>query len=96
LTALYGSPKDRNENTVRVGDIVRLISVSGKWLDELAPNEKDDVLSMIGEDFEIEEIDDYGHPCVTKAWSNESKDQYRSHSIALDPHEMELVRAKAL
>jgi hypothetical protein len=34
---------------------VRLLGLTGKWLDELPPEEKQDVLSMIGEVFEVEE-----------------------------------------
>jgi hypothetical protein len=83
--------KDKNGNTVLVGSHVRLLSLSGNWLDELPPDEKTSVLSMIGEVFEVEEIDEYGHPWVSKLWPNEQQETCRSHSIALEAHEMELV-----
>jgi hypothetical protein len=77
--------KDTNGNIVQVGTRVRVLSLSGKWLDELPTDEKDDVLSMIGEVFEVEEIDEYGQPWVRK----------RSHSVALASDEMEVVRDNA-
>ncbi len=85
--------KDKNGNDVLVGSRVRLLSLSGNWLDELPPDEKSSVLSMIGDLFEVEEIDEYGHPWISKSWPNEQPETCLSHSIALEPHEMELVDA---
>jgi hypothetical protein len=89
-------PKDRNGNSVSVGSRVRLLSLSGQWLDDLPADEKGNVLSMIGEVFEVEEIDEYGHPWVRKSWPDEPQGRCNSHSIALEPHEMELVIGNAL
>jgi hypothetical protein len=88
-------PRDRNGRQVTLGAKVRLLSLSGTWLDELPPDEKGDVLSMIGEVFEVEEIDEHGHPWVRKSWPNEEAGTCHSHSIALEPLEMELVDANA-
>ncbi len=67
---------------MRVGDRVRLVCLlSGNWLEELPSEEKSDVMSMIGEVFVVEEIDEYGSPWIRKS----------SHSIALASDEMELV-----
>jgi len=85
------SPKDRNGDVVIVGTRVRLLSLSGQWLHDLPAEEKVDVLSMIGEIFEVEEIDEYGQPWIRKSWPNESEGKCHSHSIALEPYEMELV-----
>ena len=75
-------PKDRNGNVVRVGDRVRLVCLlPGNWLEELPHEEKRDVMSMIGEVFVVEEIDELGSPWIRKL----------SHSIALASDEMELV-----
>jgi hypothetical protein len=82
---------DKNGSLVTVGSKVRLLCLSGNWLDELPADEKDNVLSMIGEVFEVEEIDEYGHPWVRKSWPNEEEGMCNSHSIALDSHEMELI-----
>jgi hypothetical protein len=48
------------ENIVQVGTRVRVLSLFGKWLDELPADEKDEVLSMIGEVFEVEELTSMG------------------------------------
>ena len=82
---------DRTGNPVCVGARVRLIALSGKWLDELPENERQDVLSMVGDIFDVEEIDQYGHPWIRKSWPNEPEGTSYSHSIALEPQEMELV-----
>ena len=84
-------PRDRAGNLVHVGAHVRLLSLSGNWLEELPDEEMPDVLSMIGEVFEVEEIDEYGQPWISKSWPNEKEGQCRSHSIALESYEMELV-----
>jgi hypothetical protein len=65
-------------------------------LNELPPDEKQDVLSMIGEVFEVEEIDEHGYPWVRKSWPNEAEGTCHSHSIALESLEMELVDVDAL
>jgi hypothetical protein len=85
-------PTDRNGDFVSVGDRVRLLSLSGRWLDELPADERSDVLSMIGEIYEIEEIDEHGHPWIRKSWPNEDAGTCRSHSIAVEPQEIELVQ----
>jgi hypothetical protein len=62
-----------------------VLNLSGKWLDDLPGDEKADVLSMIGEVFTVEEIDKHGQPWVRK----------RSHSVALESYEMEVVSENA-
>jgi hypothetical protein len=91
MTTSRTQPIDRNGNVVCVGARIRLVALSGNWLDELPDDEKPDVLSMIGEVFEVEEIDQYGHPWIRKSWPNEAEGTCHSHSIALEPQEMELV-----
>lgn len=91
MTGFPSRPQDRNGRPVGVGARVRLVGLSGKWLEELPPEEKRDVLSMIGEVFVVEEIDEYGHPWVRKSWPDEDAGRCHSHSIALEPQEMELV-----
>ena len=84
-------PTDRNGKQLSIGARVRLLHLSGNWLDELPPEEAKDVNSMIGEVFEIEEIDEYGKAWISKSWPDETEGTCNSHSIALDPHEIELV-----
>ena len=89
-------PTDKNGNVVDVGTRVRVLSLSGQWLRDLPADEKDDVYSMVGEVFEVEEIDEYGQPWVRKSWPNEAEGKCHSHSIALEPNEMEVVGETAL
>jgi hypothetical protein len=84
-------PTDKDGQPVRVGSKVRIVGLSGGWLESLPKVEKNDVLSMIGEVFVVEEIDEYGHPWVRKSWPNEAEGTCHSHSVALEPREMELV-----
>ncbi len=77
---------------MHVGTRVRLLGLSGKWLDDLPRDEKRDVLSMIGEIFEVEEIDEYGHPWISESWPDEEAGRCHSHSIALEANEMEVVK----
>ena len=81
-------PVDRNGTLVRVGTRVRVISLSGEWFENLPDDEKADVQSMIGDVFAVEEIDEYGQPWVEKSWSDD-ENHCHSHSVALEPHEME-------
>jgi hypothetical protein len=89
-------PTDKHGRLVEIGARVRLITLSGKWLDELPSEERLDVLSMIGEVFVVEEIDEHGHPWIRKSWPNEDEGKCHSHSIALEPQEMEVVDEAAL
>ncbi len=81
---------------MHVGAHVRLLGLSGGWLEELPADEKPYVLSMIGEVFVIEEIDQYGSPWIRKSWSDEMAGTCHGHSIALESHEMEIVAAQSL
>jgi hypothetical protein len=87
--------QDRNGRPVQLGARVCLVRLSGRWLDELPPDEKRDVLSMIGEVFRVEEIDEYGHPWIRKSWLNEEAGECHAHLIALEPQEMEWVNDNA-
>ncbi len=58
-------------------------------------NEKENVQSMVGEVFVVEEIDEYGQPWVRKSWPNEAEGTCNSHSVALEPREMEYVGESA-
>jgi len=86
-------PIDRNGVTVQVGSRVRVLSLAGDWYQRLPADERVLVDSMIGEIFEVEEIDQYGQPWVCKRWPDEDAGTCQSHSIALEPTEMLLVDA---
>ena len=79
---------DCNGTIVRVGSRVRVLAFSGDWYDRLPDEERPLVDSMIGEIFEVEEIDKYGQPWVCKRWPNEAEGTCQSHSVALEPREM--------
>lgn len=84
-------PIDHNGTLVCVGSWVRVLGLSGGWLESLPVEEKVNVLSMVGEVFVVEEIDEYGQPWVRKSWPNEEDGTCQSHSVALEPHEMEFI-----
>ena len=85
-------PKDRNGRVVRLGSRVRVLSLSGQWFEDLPEDERGDVLSMVGEVFEVTEIDKYGYPWIGKTWPEDDEEgAFRGHSIALESHEVELV-----
>lgn len=84
-------PKDKYGRSVVVGAKVRIVELSSSFLASLPPDEIEDVRAMIGEVFEVYEIDEYGSPWVEKIWNYPDKNQCSSHSLALDTNEMELV-----
>jgi len=50
-------PVDCNGKPVGLGARVRLLSLSGAWLNDLPDDEKPHVMSMIGKIFEVHDID---------------------------------------
>lgn len=85
------SPVDKHRTPIRLGSKVRLLSLSGDWLNKLSHAEKERVLSMVGDVFEVVEIDEYGHPVIQKSWREEQSGAYYQHSLALNPEEMEVA-----
>ena len=84
-------PKDRNGRSVAVGTRVRIVALSESFLSSLPDDELADVKSMIGEVFEVYEIDEYGSPWVGKGWETVAEGDYRGHHVALDSWEMEVA-----
>lgn len=89
------APIDCNGTAVQVGSRVRVLGLSGDWFDNLPQDERVLVESMIGEEFEVEEIDQYGHPWVCKRWPNDEEGTCQSHSVALEPQEMVCVNPQS-
>lgn len=87
-------PLDCNGALVKIGDHVRLLKLTGQWLERLPADERPRVESMIGEVFVVEEIDQYGQPWERKSWPNFEAGRCESHSVALEPWEMELVSSE--
>jgi len=82
-------PKDRNGDRVVEGARVRLLTLSGNWLEDLTEQARIDVNSMIGAVFTVE-IDEDGDVWVERRWDDGGGVSH-GHSIRLDPNEMELV-----
>ncbi len=95
MTDLPRHPVDCNGVSVGIGSRVRVLSLSGSWYDRLPEDERLRVDSMIGQEFDVEEIDEYGQPWVCKRWPNEEAGTCQSHSIALEPREMLWISDRA-
>ncbi len=79
-------PVDCHGQPVTVGTRVRVLKIAS-WLERDLPSEEvSDLQSMVGEVFEVFEIDQYGQPWIEKVWQDR-----HSHALALDPDEMEVV-----
>jgi hypothetical protein len=83
--------KDKNGALVRVGDFVRVVQIP----DDVRPTKDEAPLveSMLGEVFQVEDIDPLGCAEVTKWWRLD-KGHSRSQSLNLAAHEMERVERK--
>jgi hypothetical protein len=83
-------PVDKHGNQVKVGSFVRVIEIDSYLLEILPDEEVDHVKSMLGEIFEVYEIDDYGCAQVEKWWDY-GGGRFGSHSLSLSSAEMEVV-----
>ena len=81
---------DIGNNEVKEGDSVRVLQIDPRLTEKLSGKEKTDVNSMLGEIFEVEEIDEYGSAWVTKWWDR-GDGQSDAHSLGLSSSEMELA-----
>ena len=82
--------KDCSGRIVRMGDRIRITSFSKKFMDSLLPDDHRQVSEMIGNVFEVEEIDEAGQAWVTMWWDSDDG-EIDAHGIGLAPSEMELV-----
>ncbi len=85
--------KDKNGKSVLVGDFIRVIAFNFSAISKLDRDEQTKINSMIGEEFEVEEIDEHDNAWVTKWW-DVADGTKESHSLALSPDEMEKVEDK--
>ncbi len=83
--------KDINGDIVTEGVKVKLLGIPESLLSVLPDEEVEALKSMMGEIFEVYEIDEYGGTWVEK-WFNEGEEVTNSHSLSLESHEMELVK----
>jgi hypothetical protein len=82
--------RDRHGRAVSAGTRVRVLVVRPSVLDRLDELERQRVASMIGETFEVYEVDQWGGAWVEKWW-RESDSESTSHSLGLAPDEIEVV-----
>lgn len=87
---LTHTTKDVKGGRVRVGSVVRVLSIHASVLVPLEESDRDLVSSMLHECFEVYEVDQWGRAWVEKWW-RESEKNSMSHSLALEPDEMELI-----
>ncbi len=76
---------------VRVGDTVKVLAIDASIKPEKDEAEK--VMSMVGEEFEVDEIDEHGCAWVTKWWRTKENES-EAHGISLTSKQMKLVRTK--
>jgi len=74
-----------------VGSRVRLLEIV-PWLLEVVPEEeKPELLSMVGEIFEVQRDWD-GRVYVDKWWNENGRGSFSGHGYYAEPHEIELVK----
>lgn len=83
-------PSDRRGRPVNVGTRVRVLEIAAFLKRDLPPDEWQELETMLGEVFEVYEIDEYGSAWVEKVW-DDGDGRIHSHSLALASHEMEVV-----
>ena len=80
---------DNKNQTVQVGDIIRVLTLSPQFIKQFPQDERILIESMVGNFFKVVAIED-GAACVEREWHNE-KGQLQSHIIGLDSDEFEKV-----
>jgi hypothetical protein len=81
---------DSKQQTVEIGDIVRVTTLSKQFIKSFPEDERILIESMIGNFFKIIAIDEEGQACIMREWHDE-RGQLQNHVIALDAEEMEKV-----
>ena len=81
---------DFNGAQIFVGAKVNVLFIDQSIMNGLPPTEVNDINSMLGEIFEVYEIDEYCQAWVEKWWDLGEGKSY-SHSLGLSSKELELV-----
>ena len=76
---------------VRFGDTVKVLAIDPSI--KLEKDEVEKVNSMVGEEFEVDELDEHGCAWVTKWWRT-TENESEAHGISLTSQQMKLVRSK--
>jgi hypothetical protein len=81
---------DSHGQLVQLGTRVRVLSLPSGVIETVEKEEVDRVLSMVGEVFEVDEIDEHGCAWVTKWW-DVGPGEKDAHGLALSAENMEIV-----
>jgi hypothetical protein len=81
---------DRGGRPVRAGTRVRLLEIASFLKRDLPGDEVRELEAMVGEIFDVHEVDEDGKAWIEKTWQD-GQGGLHSHSLALAAHEMEVV-----
>ncbi|MBV6813752.1 hypothetical protein ACE15N_03105 [Xanthomonas campestris pv. passiflorae] len=76
---------------VRVGTRVHVLHLHHSTVCHLPQLERDRLFSMVGDTFEVYEVDRWGQAWVEKQW-HQGEDLVDSHSLGLEPQQMLAVQ----
>jgi len=82
--------KDRHNNNVNVGDVVRVLEICSEFLDVLPEEERPHIAGMLNNEYQIDEFPEEGKASVSIEWKYEDGTIGIS-GLYLLPHEFELV-----
>ncbi len=85
--------KDKHGRIVTVGSKIRVLELSGHFLEPLPADEMAEIRSMIGQVFHVCDIDEQGCAWIAKDWYYPDAGHIVEHTLGLAPHEMEVVEA---
>ncbi len=77
---------DKDQNEVKIGSKVKVLSIDPRYIASFPNEEAKKMKGMINKEFEVTDIE-YGKPMVFQAFNN-----FTGIYLALDSHEMELVK----
>jgi hypothetical protein len=81
---------DKNGLSVTNGCRVRITGLMPKTIGAIPPEDLSQVLSMVGEIFKVDNVDDYGQAWVYKELLTQG-DAHFGHMLGLAPKEMERI-----
>ena len=82
---------DRKGQPVAAGTRVRVLEVAERVTRDLPADECQELHAMIGATFRVHEVDEHGAAWVQTRLVRKPDGYLHSHSLALDPHEMEVA-----
>ena len=79
---------------VVAGTRVRVLEVAESVTEDLPADERLELHAMIGATFRVSEVDEHGAAWVETRLVRKADGYLHSHSLGLDPHEMEVAPLK--